>query len=102
MDNPGYDPTGDDMGAAGGATRGGDENPQDSNFPGRPTDSPEEQRRDWQKEGARPKNPWEYQPIPHDDKDDIPMSEFPEEKSGLPKQKGSAETSFTDSEGNLD
>ena len=63
---------------------------------------PEEQRRDWQKEGARPKNPWEYQPIPHDDKDDIPMSEFPEEKSGLPKQKGSAETSFTDSEGNLD
>ena len=30
------------------------------------------------------------------------MTEFPKEKSGLPKQRCSAETSFTDSEGNLD
>ena len=61
------------------------------NFSGGPTDSPEEQR-EWKKEGARPKNPWAYRPIPHDD-EGIPMTEFSKEKSGLPKQKGSAETS---------
>ena len=101
-DNPGYDPTWDDEGAAeGGASGGGDDDTQDSNLPGGPTDSPEEQR-EWEKEGARPKNPWAYRPIPQDDREGIPMTTFPKEKSGLPKQKGSAETSFTDSEGNLD
>ena len=47
-DIPEYDPTRDDMGAAeGGATGGADDDTQDFNLPGRPTDSPEEQRRRW-------------------------------------------------------
>ena len=96
-----YDPTKDDTGAAGGACGGGDENPQDYNLPGGPTDSPDEQRRRWWQKGARPKDPRAYQRLPQDDKD-IPMSEIPKEKSGLPKQKGSTETSFTDAGGNLD
>ena len=100
-DIPNYDPTRDDEGAAGGARGGGDDDTQDYNLPGGPTDSPDEQRRRWWQKGARPKDPRAYQRLPHDDKD-IPMSEFPKEKSGLPKQRGSAETSFTDSEGNLD
>ena len=42
-DIPEYDPTRDDMGAAeGGATGGADDDTQDFNLPGRPTDSPEE------------------------------------------------------------
>ena len=100
-DIPEYDPTKDDMGADGGARGGDDENPQDYNLPGGPTDSPDERRRWWEKGGARPKDPYAYQKLPHDDKD-IPLSEFPQDKSGLPKQKGRAETSFTDAEGNLD
>ena len=40
-----YDPTKDDMGAAGGARRGGDENPQDYNLPDEPTEAPDERRR---------------------------------------------------------
>ena len=101
-DIPEYDPTKDDTGAAEGVAGGGDDDTQDWSLPGGPTDSPDEQRRKWYQRGARPKNPWAYEPIPHDDGDDIPMSEFPKEKSGLPKQKGRAETSLTDSEGNLD
>ena len=93
-DIPEYDPTKDDMGATGGARGGGDDNPQDYNVPGEPTETPDERRRWWGKKGVRPK----YQKDPQD----IPLSEFPKEKSGLPKQKGSAETSFTDTEGNLD
>ena len=92
-DIPEYDPTKDDTGAAGGARGGGDDDAQDWELPGGPTEAPDERRR-WRKEGARPK----YQKVPQD----IPMSEFPKEKSGLPKQKGAAETSFTDTEGNLD
>ena len=99
-DIPDYDPTKDDTGAAGGARGGGDDDAQDYNLPGGPTDSPEEQRRRWPG-GARRKNPYAYQKLPHDDKD-IPMSEFPKEKNRLPKQKGTAETSFTDAGGNLD
>ena len=95
----GYDPT-DDMGAAGGATGGGDENPQGYNVPGGPTDSPYERRRWWQKEGARTKDTWAYQKLPQDDKG-IPMSEFPKEKNGLPKQKGTAENSFRNEAGEL-
>ena len=96
-----YDPTRDDEGAAGGAAGGGDDDTQEYNLSGGPTDSPEEQRRKWYQRGARPKDPYAYKPLPHDDKE-IPMSEFTKEKSGLPKQRGSAETSFTDAEGNLD
>ena len=48
------DPTKDDMGAAGGARGGGDENPQDYALPGAPTE------RRWEREGARPKNPYDY------------------------------------------
>ena len=95
------DPTRDNEGAAGGASGGGDDDTQDYNLPGGPTDFPDEQRRKWYKRGARPKDTYGYNPLPRDDKD-IPMSEFPKEKSGLPNQRGSAETSFTDSEGNLD
>ena len=54
-DIPDYDPTKDDTGAAGGA-RGGDDDTQDYNLPGGPTDSPEEQRRKWYQRGARPKD----------------------------------------------
>ena len=42
-DIPEYDPTKDDMGAAGGPRGGGDENPQDYNLPGAPTEAPDEQ-----------------------------------------------------------
>ena len=97
---PKYDPTKDDTGAAGGAPGGGDDDTQDWSLPGGPTYSRDERRSWWQK-GARPKDPYAYQKLPHDDKD-IPMSEFLKEKSGLPNQRGSAETSFTDTEGNLD
>ena len=94
-DIPEYDPTKDDTGAAGGASGGGDDDAQDWNLLGGPTDSPEEQRRRWYQRGAMPKDPYRYERLPHDD-EDIPMSELPKEKSGLPKQKGDAETSFTE------
>ena len=97
-DIPEYDPTKDDMGAGEGSKGGGDDDTQDWRFPGGPTEAPDERRRRWPG-GARPKYP--YERVPQHDKD-IPLSEFPKEKSGLPKQKGSAETSFTDAEGNLD
>ena len=100
-DIPEYDPRRDDEGAAEGASGGGDDDTQDYNLPGGPTDFPEEQRRKWYQSGARPKYPRDYQRLSQHDKD-IPMTEFPKEKSGLPKQRGSAETSFTDTEGNLD
>ena len=81
------------MGAAGGARGGGDENLQDYNVPGGPTEAPDERRR-WWKEGARPKDPYRYDRVPQDDKDTL-MSTFPKEKSGLPStSKGTAETSF--------
>ena len=47
------------------------------------------------KEGAKPKKPFAYQKLPQDDKN-IPMSEFPKEKNGLPNPKGTTETSFID------
>ena len=83
------------MGAAGGARGGDDENPQDYNVPP-PTEAPDEQRRRWEKEGARPKDPYRNEKIPQHDKDDIPMStKLPDEKSGLPStSKGTAEPSF--------
>ena len=92
-DIPEYDPT-NDKGAGRGATGGGDGNPQDYNLPGGPTDSPEEQRRRWWQKGARPKDPYGYKPLPHDD-EGTPMSTFPKEKSGLPStSKDAEETSF--------
>ena len=95
-DIPDIDPTKpEDQGAAGGATGDGDENPQDYNLPGGPTE------RRWERGGARPKNPYAYQKLPEDDKD-IHMSEFPKEKSGLPNPKCTAETSFTTADGELD
>ena len=86
----------------GGASGGGDENPQDYQLPGGPggPDAPAEPAKRkslwdeiWKKRGAKPKDPYAYQKLPQDDKD-IPMSEFPKEKSGLPPPKGTAETSF--------
>ena len=92
-DIPGYDPTKDDTGAAGSARGGGDDDAQDWNLPGGPTDFPEEQRRRWPG-GARRKNPYAYKPLPHDD-EGTPMSTFPKEKSGFPStSKDTAETSF--------
>ena len=87
------DPTRDDTGAAeGGATGGGDDDAQDFNLPGGPTDSPEEQRRKWYQRGARPKDPYKYERVPRDDKE---MTEFPAEKSGLlSTSKDTEETSF--------
>ena len=93
-DIPEYDPTKDDTGAAGGSRGGGDENPQDYDLPGGPTDSPDEERRRWFQKGARPKDLYAYKPRPHDD-EGIPMSTFPKEKSGLPStSKNTEETSF--------
>ena len=40
-DIPEYDPTKDDMGATGGARGGGDDDAQDLNLPGEPTETPE-------------------------------------------------------------
>ena len=92
-DIPDYDPTKDDTGAAGGA-RGGDDDTQDYNLPGGPTDSPEEQRRKWYQRGARPKDQYRYKPLPHDD-EDIPMSKLPDEKNGLlSTPKNTDKTSF--------
>ena len=93
-DIPEYDPKKDDMGAGEGARGGGDENPQDYNLPDKPKGAPDERRRLWKKEGARPKYP--YERVPQHDKDDIPMStKLPDEKKGLPStSKGTAETSF--------
>ena len=89
------DPTRDDTGAAAGAAGGGDDDTQDYNFPGGPTDSPEEQKKKWYQRGARPKDPRRYQRVPHDDEGDIPMSKLPDEKNGLPSTpKDTEETSF--------
>ena len=89
-DIPEYDPTKDDTGAAGGAAGGGDDDTQDWSLPGGPTEPPDERRRRWPG-GARPKYP--YERVPQHDKD-TPMSTFPKVRSGLPKQKDTAETSF--------
>ena len=99
-DIPEYDPTKpEDQGAAGGATGGGDENPQDYRFPDVPGDSDDpaaKQKRFWDqilaKRGAKPKDP--YQKLPQDDKD-IPMSKRPDEKNGLPDPKGGEDTEKT-------
>ena len=82
------DPTRDDTGAAeGGAAGGGDDDTQDYNLPGGQTDSPEEQRRKWYQRGARPKDPYAYQRLPHDDKG-TPMSTLPPERTDyLPLQR---------------
>ena len=94
MDLDPIDPTKDDMGAAGGARGGGDENPEDYKFPDPPTDTSDEQRRRWPG-GARPKDPYRYEKLPQHDKDNIPMSTFPPEKKGLPStSKDTEETSF--------
>ena len=93
---PELDPT-DDTGAAGGASGGGDDGAQGYNLPP-PTENPDEQRSRWKREGAKPKKPYAYKKLPQQDKDDIPMSKFPQEKSRLPPQKGTAETSFIEGE----
>ena len=66
-DIPDIDPTTKDQGAAGGATGGGDENPQDYNLPGGPSypDDPAAKQKSfwkdiWEKRGARPKDPYAY------------------------------------------
>ena len=96
-DIPEYDPTKDNTDPTrdeGGATGGGDDDTQDYNLPGGPTDSPDEERRRWWQKGARPKDPYGYKPLPHDD-EGTPMSTFPKEKSGLPStSKDTEETSF--------
>ena len=93
-DIPEYDPTKDDTGAAGSASGGGDNDTQDYNLLGGPTDSPDEERRRWWQKGARPKDQYRYKPLPHDD-EDIPMSKRPDEKNGLPStSKDAEETSF--------
>ena len=89
MDGDGeFDPT-KDQGAAGGATGGGDENPQDYKFPDVPSDpdDPAAKRKWWERQGAKPKDPYAYKKLPQDDKD-IPMSKLPDEKNGLPDPKG--------------
>ena len=90
-DIPEYDLTKDDTGAAGGASGGGDDDAQDWELPDGPAEAPDKRRRRWPG-GARPKYP--YERVPQHDKD-TPMSTFPKEKSGLPTQKGTAETSFS-------
>ena len=57
-----------------GAAGGGDDDAQDLNLPGGPTEAPDEQR--------RPKYP--YERVPQHDKDDIPMStKLPDEKKRI-------------------
>ena len=95
-------PTKDDMGAAGGTSGGGDENPGDYNLPGGPGDPPPppaKHKSCWdeinKQRGARPKNQYAYQNVSQHHKDYIPMSKLPDEKNGLPfTSKGTAETSF--------
>ena len=92
-DIPDIDPTKDDTGAAGGAREGGDDDAQDWNLPGGPTEAPDERRRRWPG-GARPKTKGPYEQLPQHEKD-IPMTRFPKEQIGLPSTlKGTAETSF--------
>ena len=55
-----FDPTKPkDQGAAGGATGGGDENPQEYKF----SDVHVPSERRWEKEGAKPKKPYAYQKL---------------------------------------
>ena len=84
----------DDTGAAGGARGGGDDDAQDLNLPGEPTEAPDKRRSRWPG-GARPKTKGSYEPLPQHDKD-IPMTTYPpKEQSGLPStSKSTAETSF--------
>ena len=87
-----FDPTKtDDRGTTGGASGGGDEDPRNWALPDTPTDTSDKRRSFWPG-GARPKDPYAYQKLP--------MSEFPKEKSGLPRTPNrgprSEETSFTE------
>ena len=94
-DIPDYDPTTDDEGAAeGGAAGGGDDDAHDLFPPGEQTESTEEQRRKWNKKGARPKTKGPYTEIPgHDGGTNMPT--FPTERNGLPSTpKNTEETSF--------
>ena len=92
-DIPGSEPGRDDTGASGGARGGGDEDAQDWNLPGGPTEAPHARRGQWPG-GARPKTKGPYTQLPQHDKD-TPMTTCSKEKSGLPStSKGTAETSF--------
>ena len=101
-DIPDIDPTKpEDQGAAGGATGGGDENPQDYNLPGGPSDPADPAAKQkvsgkkYGKKGAKPKDPYAYQKLSQHDKDDIPMNKLPDKKNGLPStSKDTEETSF--------
>ena len=89
------DPTkNEDKGATGGARGGGDENPKDYQFPGGPSDpaDPAAERKEWERKGAKSKNPYAYQKLIQHDKDAIPMKELPKEKNGLPDPKGGEDT----------
>ena len=94
-DIPGSEAGRDDTGAAGGASRGGDDDAQDWNLPGGSTEAPDDQRRRRWPGGARPKGG--YTRLPQGEQD-IPMTTYPsKEGSGLPStSKGTAETSFTE------
>ena len=95
---PDIDPTKDDTGAAGGARGGGDDDAQDLNLPGGPTEAPDEQRKWWSR-GARPKTKGPYTQLPQHDKGAIPLTTFSKEHSGLPStSKATKETSFMDDE----
>ena len=88
----------EDMGAAGGASGGGDENTEDYKLPGGssapdpPVKPPSKLRSMWDSITEKRKDPYTYKKL--SDKDDIPISELPKEKSGLPRPKETAETSL--------
>ena len=66
-----------------GAAGGGDENPQDYSVPGEPTETPDEQRRWWEREGARPKDPYRYEKLPQHDQQNF----LTKKKDYLPLQR---------------
>ena len=85
----------EEQGAAGGA--GNDDDIPDWQdwklVPPSPSPEPPEPPKSmWEKEGARPKNPYAYQKVPQGD---VHLKTFPPEKKGLPStSKDTAETSF--------
>ena len=87
------DPTKPEVqGAAGGA--GDDDDISDWKLvpPSPPPEPPDPPKSMWEKEGARPKNPYVYQKVPQED---IHLKTFPPEKKGIPStSKRTAETSF--------
>ena len=88
-----YDPTKPET--TGGARGGGDENPQDYQFPDAPTQASDDRwKKFWEKIGAKPKDPYRYQKLP----EDFPMSKLPNEKSGLSPLKGGEGTAETSSD----